>query len=108
MSQSQDLFRVEISKHDDRKVTLSLVGDLDLVSMPAFAIALAAVATDKPRHLVLDLTAAEFVSSQGFVAIGRCSQELERVTVRSRSGLALRVFRALGYDDIECIDARSG
>jgi anti-anti-sigma regulatory factor len=103
--QSQDSFRTEITTHDDGLVTLRLFGDLDLVSVPRFETALAAVFANNPRQLIFDVSAAHFVSGQGFAMIGRCSHEIAGgVAVCSRGGLASRVLRALGYDGVECID----
>jgi anti-anti-sigma factor len=101
--QSQDVFRAEITTHHDGAITLELFGELDLVSMPQFEAALAEVLMRKPRRVIFDLSAARFISGQGFAAIGRCSNEAE-VAIRSGSGLALKILRALGYDEVECID----
>lgn len=106
--QNQDVFRAEITTHDDDVITLELFGELDLVSMPHFETALSAVLMRKPRRVIFDISAAKFISGQGFAAIGRCSGDVEGVAVCSRSGLALKILRALGYDEIECIEPGCG
>jgi anti-anti-sigma regulatory factor len=102
--QSQDLFRAEITAHDADVITLQLFGELDLVSMPLFQTALAAVLARKPRQLIFDISAAQFISGQGFTAFGQCGREIERVGVRSGSGLAVKILSALGYNEVECIE----
>jgi hypothetical protein len=103
--QSQDAFRAEITAHDDDVITLELFGELDLVSMAHFEAALAAVLMRSPRRVIFDLSAAQFISAQGFAAMGRCSGDF-KVAVCSSSRLALKNLRALGYDEVECIQPR--
>ena len=55
-----------------------------------------------PKALMFDLTQSQFVSAQGYDAIGRCSLEVP-VEVRSRTGVAGRVFAALGYGRVDVV-----
>ena len=63
------------------------------------------VLSGKPKELIFDLTQSEFVSAQGYDAIGRCSLRLP-VQVRSRTGLAARVFAVLGYEEVNVVTGR--
>jgi hypothetical protein len=101
--QGDDMFRAEITARGD-VTTLELFGELDVVSMLDFETALSAVLMRRPRRLVFEISGAKFISGQGFAAIGRCSGEVESVAVRSRSGLAHKVLRALGHDEVECTE----
>jgi anti-sigma B factor antagonist len=53
----------------DATVVLSLCGELDISSAPAFAEALAAASANRPRELLIDIAAVEFIDSTGLRAI---------------------------------------
>ena len=55
---------------------------------------------DEPRELIFDLTQSQFVSAQGYAAIGHCSPEVP-VRVRSRTALASKVLAIYGYERVE-------
>jgi hypothetical protein len=80
-------------------VTFILRGELDITSMDPFEKTLADVMAESPFGLLFDLTDCEFVSAQGYAAMGRCSAAIP-VEVRSRIGLASTVFAILGYDRV--------
>jgi anti-anti-sigma regulatory factor len=101
--QNPDTFRVETTSREARSVSLVLFGELDLVSMPEFREVLARVLSDHPRELIFDLTTTQFVSVQGFLAIGRTSLVVERVVIRSVSGFPERVMRVLGQENLTFI-----
>ena len=52
-----------------------------------------------PKELIFDLTQSQYVSAQGYAAIGRCSVEVP-VMVRSRTGLASKVLATYGYERV--------
>jgi hypothetical protein len=52
--------------------------------------------------LIVDLTGCQFVSAQGYAAIGRCSLRTP-VEVRSGTTLASRVFEIYGYDRVTTV-----
>jgi anti-anti-sigma factor len=93
------MLQVQVFSHDGERVVLMLAGELDIVSMERFERLIADVLSSNPKELRFDLTQAEFVSAQGYEAIGRCSLQV-RVTVRSRSELASRVLAMYGYDQV--------
>jgi hypothetical protein len=80
-------------------VTFVLRGELDITSMGPFEQALAEVMGESPQRLLFDLTECQFVSAQGYAAMGRCSAST-RVEVRSRTDIASRVFSIFGYDRV--------
>jgi anti-anti-sigma factor len=90
---------VRVFSHDGERVVIKLLGELDIVSMARFERLIAEILSTHPRELRFDLTQAEFISAQGYAAMGRCSLEV-RVTVRSRSELTSRVLAIYGYDQV--------
>jgi hypothetical protein len=94
--------RIRIVRDDGRPVVLILRGELDLTCMGAFEQALRTVMTEPLRGLIVDLTDCQFVSAQGYAAIGRCSLKTP-VEVRSGTTLASRVFDIYGYDRVTTV-----
>jgi hypothetical protein len=94
--------RIRLVRHDAGPVVLMLGGELDLTCMVAFEQALASAMTEPLRGLIVDVTDCQFVSAQGYAAIGRCSLYTP-VEVRSRTTLASRVFAIYGYDRVTTV-----
>ena len=44
---------------------------------------------------------------QGYAAIGRCSSELDSLTLRTCLGVARSALRLLGFDAVACVPARA-
>jgi anti-anti-sigma regulatory factor len=97
--QCGSIFQAHVFSHDGERVVLKLLGELDIVSMARFERLLAEVLSSHPKELRFDLTQAQFISAQGYAAMGRCSLEV-RVTVRSRTELASRILATYGYDEV--------
>jgi hypothetical protein len=57
------------------------------------------VLSGSPKELIFDLTRSQFISAQGYAAIGDCSLEVP-VRVRSRTGLASKVLTIYGYERV--------
>ena len=89
---------------DDRHLVVELFGELDLVSMATFEQMVAEVLSGKPKELIFDLTQTQFVSIQGYAAMGRCSLGI-RVSIRSRTELAARILAICGYDRVTIVIA---
>ncbi len=70
--------------------------------MGQFEQALAEVMAESPPGVLFDLTECQFVSAQGYAAMGRCSVTTP-VEVRSRTGIASRVFAIFGYDRVATV-----
>jgi anti-anti-sigma regulatory factor len=98
-------FNVRIIRRDDHSSVVILLGELDVTSMAQFEVMITEVLSSGPKALIFDLTQCQFVSAQGYDAIGRCSLEVP-VEVRSRTGVAGRVFAVLGYERVEVISAQ--
>jgi hypothetical protein len=94
-------FQIRVIRRDDGSVALLLLllGELDISSMAEFERMVTEVLAGSPNELIFDLTQSQFVSAQGYDAIGRCSVEVP-VTVRSRTGLASRVLATYGYERV--------
>jgi hypothetical protein len=107
MAPLQAPFRAEIITRADETVIIELFGELDLVSMATFEGTLAAALSRRPRRVIFDISAAQFISVQGFAAIGRCSQVVESVTVHYKNWLAEGVLRTLGYEQVACVETGS-
>lgn len=98
-------FHARVIHRDDGTCVAILLGELDVTSMTQFELVITEVLSGKPKELIFDLTQSEFVSAQGYDAIGRCSLRLP-VQVRSRTGLAARVFAVLGYEEVNVVTGR--
>ena len=98
-------FHTRIIRRDDGTCVAILLGELDVTSMTQFELMITELLSGKPKELIFDLTQSEFVSAQGYDAIGRCSLRLP-VEVRSRTGLAARVFGVLGYEGVDVVTER--
>ena len=68
--------------------------------MAQFEQMIAEVLSGSPKELVFDLTRSQFISAQGYAAIGRCSSEVP-VKLRSRTTLASKVLSIYGYERVE-------
>ena len=92
-------FQIRVSRCDDGSVALLLLGDLDITSMVQFERAITEVLSGSPKELIFDLTQSQFISAQGYTAIGHCSLEVA-VRVRSRTVLASKVLAIYGYEQV--------
>jgi len=95
-------FQIRVIRRDDESVALRLLGELDIASMAEFERIVTEVLLGSPKELIFDLTRSQFVSAQGYAAIGRCSLEVP-VTVRSRTGLASKVLVIYGYERVAIV-----
>jgi hypothetical protein len=94
--------RIHLVREDGKPAILVLGGELDLTCMGEFEQALATAMAEPLRGLIVDVTDCQFVSAQGYAAIGRCSLQTP-VEVRSRTTLASRVFDIYGYDAVTTV-----
>jgi hypothetical protein len=92
-------FQIRVSRRDDGSVALLLLGDLDITSMVQFERLITEVLSVSPKELIFDLTQSQFISAQGYAAIGRCSLEVP-VRVRSSTVLASKVLAIYGYEQV--------
>jgi anti-anti-sigma regulatory factor len=93
-------FHIRVVRRDDESVTLVLLGELDITSMVQFERVVTEVLSASPNELIFDLTQSQFISAQGYAAIGRCSSEVP-VRLRSRTTLASKVLAIYGYERVE-------
>jgi anti-anti-sigma regulatory factor len=99
-SPNPEQFDTTLSIDDAGRATLRVVGPLDLVTEEQFQTELHRAATGGPPEVVVDLTAASFVSVRGYALIGLAGEEVERLIVRTASVLPARVLGALGFDRV--------
>ena len=92
-------FQIRVLHRDDESVALLLLGELDVTSMAQFERMITEVLSDSPKELTFDLTHSQFISAQGYAAIGRCSLEVP-VLVRSTTDLASKVMAVYGYERV--------
>ena len=85
---------------------VELSGALDLVSIAEFERVVAEVLLHSPKELVFDLTQTDFISAQGYAAMGRCSLGAVHVSVRSRTEFTSKIFAICGYDRIKIVTAQ--
>ena len=55
--------------HDDGVAVLSVSGEIDLATIPAFEAAIADALTQRPTALIVDLTGVDFLASSGLQAL---------------------------------------
>jgi anti-sigma B factor antagonist len=88
---------------DDSEVVLSLGGELDLQSAPELERELAAIRSDRPRRMLLDLSQLEFMDSTGLAVIIGAEQAAaaDGISVRLRAGgpQVQRLFELTGVLD---------
>jgi hypothetical protein len=92
-------FQIRIIRGVDGSVTLLLLGELDITSMAQFERVIADVLSENPKEVIFDLSQSQFISAQGYAAIGECSGEVP-VSVRSGTGLASKVLAIYGYERV--------
>jgi anti-anti-sigma regulatory factor len=95
-------FHITASTDDARCTTLGIVGPLDLITEEAFEMELDRAVAGDPAELVVDLTAAPFVSVRGYALIGLAGEDVDRLVIRTASALSARVLDALGFDRVTC------
>jgi anti-sigma B factor antagonist len=101
----------DVQRHDDTfMVVLTLRGDLDLYSAPAFDDALVALEGEKWPLVVLDLRALDFVDSSGLRLVARtharAEQDGRRLVIVRGNEVVQRVLTLTGLDrEIEVLDA---
>ena len=100
------MFQVRVIREDDRRSVVELFGELDLVSMDRFEQVVAEVLSSRPREVIFDLTRSRFISIQGYVVIGRCSQTFH-VSVRPRTDLTSRILAICGYERVTIVPPRN-
>jgi anti-anti-sigma regulatory factor len=100
-------FHITTSTDDTRCTTLGIVGPLDLITEEEFRIELDRAVAGAPRELVVDLTAASFVSVRGYAFIGLAGEVVDRLVVRTASALSARVLDVLGFDRVTCAEVSS-
>ena len=88
-------------------VVLGLSGEVDTSNQHALDAALTAMMATKARNALIDASDCTFISVQGYAAIGRCSSELDCLTLRTCLGVARRALRLLGFDRVVCVPARA-
>ncbi len=99
------MFQVRVLRDDDHRVVVELFGELDLVSMDRFEQVVAEVLSSRPRELIFDLTRSQFISIQGYAAIGRCSLAVH-VSVRPGTELTSRILAICGYERVTIVPPR--
>ncbi len=98
-------FRAEIDSVSADGVVLSLSGEVDISNQRELDAALTAMMATKARNALIDASGCTFMSLQGYAAIGRCSSELDTLTLRTCLGVAGRALRLLGFDGVVCVRA---
>ena len=73
--------------------------------MSQFERVITKVLSANPKELIFDLTQSQFISAQGYAAIGHCSSEVP-VRLRSRTSLAAKVLDIYGYDRVTVVTER--
>jgi anti-anti-sigma factor len=86
-----------------RTVVVTVCGDLDMLTAPALAEAIAAAAQHQPSALIVDLSAVEFLASAGMNELVTAQDELTpavRFGVVADGPATSRPLRIVGVDQI--------
>jgi anti-anti-sigma factor len=89
------------SQTSDGTVTVSVSGELDLVTVPLLGEHLARILRDQPWSLILDLSRTSFIdcgSARLIAEAGRALPRGQRPVIRRLSPCARRVFQLTGLD----------
>lgn len=66
---AKDLITTSVSYDDDGVAVLSVSGEIDLATIPAFEAAIADALAQRPKALIVDLSAVDFLASAGLQAL---------------------------------------
>jgi hypothetical protein len=77
-----------------------LFGELGELDVPGLEKVLDSLIDEEPRHLIFDVSSTEFICAAAYAAIGRCSLEVDLVSICSTSPMAKKVLGMLGYDRV--------
>ncbi len=88
----------------DGAVTIALVGELDLASVPVLERRLEAVERDRPGRIVIDLTGLSFIDSSGLrvllLAAGRAREGEHELLLTQPTDAVRRVLEMTGALDL--------
>lgn len=97
----QDLLTID-RQEEDGSVTLSLRGEVDLVSAPLLREELKDAAQASPRRILLDLAALAFIDSTGIQALleaqGHADSNAHALVLTNVPAHVRRLFRIAGID----------
>ena len=88
---------IRVVRGDDESSPSLLLGELDITSMAQFERVITEVLSASPKELIFDVTQSQFISAQGYAAIGRCSSEVP-VRLRSRTTSRRRCWPSTGMN----------
>ena len=81
-----------------------LIGEIDLSNADALGDTLAAI-TGEGHHLVIDLSALEFMDSSGLAMLLRAAGRASSVEVRNPSAVVRRIIECTGLADVLHIES---
>jgi anti-anti-sigma factor len=99
MLDSQERLGIAISRIGEVAV-VDLFGEVDILAVPHLETVLEDLIATQPRHLIFDVSSTGFVCGSAYAAIGRCSLEVDLVSVCSTSPMAKKILQVLGYDRV--------
>jgi anti-sigma B factor antagonist len=83
---------------------VTIVGELDISSVPAVEAELERITASRPECVAFDLSALEFMDSSGIALLLRTAQKAARIEVRNPSRIVQRVIQATGLGDVFHLD----
>jgi anti-sigma B factor antagonist len=93
-------FRIEQETTDQGVAVLSLHGDVDIYSAPAFKEALLQVISDGWQHVLVDLAAAPFIDSTGLGVLVSGAKRARRgaLAIICNDASTRLIFEVVGFD----------
>jgi anti-sigma B factor antagonist len=97
-------FVTAIEQLDSGTPVVSVIGEIDLATAPAFEQALLGVAEDRTGEVIVDLTGCTFLDSMGLRALIATRARLERsnrpLALVLSNPSVLKIFQITGFEDL--------
>jgi anti-sigma B factor antagonist len=102
-------FAMAAEQFGDGTSVVSVMGELDLATVPAFERRLLDVTEAGTGEVIVDLTVCSFLDSRGLGALVAAKERLERsdrsLALVLSNAIVMRIFQITGFD--ECFEIRS-
>ena len=95
---------VEASRDESGALLVTLVGELDMASIPGVEAQLEAFIEDWPHRVVFDMAAVTFMDSSGIAMLLRTAERVAVIEVRHPSPPVQLVIRATGLSEVLHVD----
>jgi anti-sigma B factor antagonist len=92
--------RIDNRVDEDGTPVVILGGELDISNASVLDRTVAAVAADRPRRLIFDLSDLSFMDSAGIAVLIDASSQVEEIALRNPSAVVRRVIELTGLSTV--------